>query len=99
MKSLSVNSIKVIVSDNVKCFSVGSFLVYEQVDNFLGISDLLRSGKMKTKGVDLADLVKSLVCGVIDGKKSVKAIFEDSQTTGKGDFVPKIRELSWRASN
>ena len=87
MKSLSVNSIKVIVSDNVKCFSVGSFLVYEQVDNFLGISDLLRSGKMKTKGVDLADLVKSLVCGVIDGKKSVKAIFEDSQTTGKGDFV------------
>lgn len=87
MRSLQVNSIKTIVSENVKCFSVGSFLVYEQVDSFLGISEQLRSAKIKVKGVDLADITKTLVCGVIDGKKSVKAIFEDSQTTGKSDYV------------
>jgi transposase len=87
MNSMQINEVKVIVDENTKCFSVGSFLTYQQIDGLLGISNLLRSKGLKVKGVDLADIVKVLVCGVLDGKKSVRAIVEDAKLTGKFDFV------------
>lgn len=87
MKSMSVSSLKVFGCDQVKSFSAGSLLMYEAVDKLLDISGLLRSSGLKGKGVDLADLVKTLVCGVLDGKRSVRAIDSDLKSSGKADYV------------
>lgn len=61
--------------------------MYESVDKLLGISELLRSSGLKVRGVDLADIVKSLGCGVLDGKRSIRAIDLDVKDSGKADYV------------
>lgn len=74
-------------SEQVKSFSAGSLLMYGAVDKLLDISGLLRSSGLKAKGVDLADIVKTLTCGVLDGKRSVRAIDLDVKGSGKADYV------------
>lgn len=91
MGNMVVSSLKVFGSDQVKSFSAGSLLMYESVDELLDIGGLLRSSDLKAKGVDLADLVKSLACGVLDGKRSIRAIDLDVKGSGKANYVnPKL---------
>lgn len=92
MNSMSVSSLKVFGSKEIKSFSAGSFLMYEQVDELLDITGLLRSSGLKVKGVDIGDEIKTLVCGVLDGKKSILAISNDVKDSGKADYVN--RDLS-----
>src|SRR3989338_8492588 len=87
MKSMHIFSLKVFGSEQVKSFSAGSLLMYESVDNLLDISGLLRSSGLKVKGVDLADIVKPVTCGVLDGKRSIRAIDLDVNGSGKADYV------------
>ena len=87
MKSTGVFSFKVFGSDKIKSFSAGSLLMYESVDKLLNISGLLRSSGLKVKGVDLADIVKPITCGVLDRKRSIRAIDLDVKGSGKADYV------------
>lgn len=87
MNSMGVFSLKVFGLDQVKSFSAGSLLMYESVDKLLDVSGLLRSSGLKVRGVDLADIVKSLGCGVLDGKRSIRAIDLDVKGSGKADYV------------
>ena len=87
MKSMHIFPLKVFGLEQVKCFSAGSLLMYESVDELLDIGSLLRFSGLKVKGVDLADIVKSLACGVLDGKRSVRAIDSDVKGSGKADYV------------
>src|SRR3989344_6658353 len=91
MKSMHIFPLKVFGSDQIKSFSAGSLLMYESVDELLDISGLLRSSGLKVKGVALADLVKSLACGVLDRKRSIHAIDLDVKDSGKADSMnPKL---------
>lgn len=84
MKSLVVSSLKVFDSP---AFSAGAILIYERVDALIDISGLIKASGIKLKGVPLQQLVKALVTGVLNGKRSVKAIYEDIKANGAAKYI------------
>lgn len=84
MKSMHVFSLKVFGSP---AFSVGSLFMYEKVDLLLDITSLVEASGIKLKGVPLAQLVKAIVAGVLNGKRSVNAIYDDIHENGAAKYV------------
>ena len=84
MKSMNVFSFKVFGSP---AFSAGSLFMYEKVDSLLDITGLIEASGIKLKGVPLAQLIKAIAAGVLNGKRSVNAIYEDIQENGSAKYV------------
>ncbi len=84
MKYMNVFSLKVFGS---LAFSAGSLLMYEKVDALINISELIDASGIKVKGVKLHQLIKALVIGVLNGKKSVSQIFDDIKTNGTAKYI------------
>src|SRR4030042_1602564 len=84
MKSMNVFSLK---SFDSPAFSAGSLFMYEKIDALLGITGLIEASGIKLKGVPLAQLIKAIVAGVLNGKRSVNAIYDDIQENGSAKYV------------
>ncbi len=84
MKTMNVFSIKVFGSP---AFSAGTLFIYEKVDSLLDITGLVEASGLKLRGVPLAQLVKAIVAGVLNGKRSVNAIYDDFQENGSAKYV------------
>ena len=77
------NQINIKIDSEVKSFSAGTVLMYQEVDKLLGISKIINNYNLKEKGVPLEDCIKFLVCGVLDQKRSVREIHNNKDTLGK----------------
>lgn len=75
MHSLSVSEIKPIGYS----FSAGLLLMWEAVDKEVGITEFIRQSGLKVRGVPLSELVKTLILGTMDHKKSILAIWGYAQ--------------------
>lgn len=86
MNSMNVFSLKVFGSP---AFSAGGLFMYEQVDSLIDISRLIEDSGIKVKGVPLARLVKAIVTGILNGKKSVSQIYSDIKANGAARYIGK----------
>ena len=77
------NQINIKIDSEVKSFSAGTVLMYQEVDKLLSISKIIKNYNLKEKGVPLEDCIKFLVCGVLDQKRSVREIHNNKDTLGK----------------
>ena len=86
MKSMDVFSFK---SFDSPAFSAGPLFMYEKVDALLDITGLIEASGLKLRGVPLAQLIKAIVAGVLNSKRSVNAIYEDINSNGAAKYIGK----------
>lgn len=84
MKTMNISSLKVFDSP---AFSAGPLFMYEKVDTLLDITGLIETNGLKLRGVPLAQLINAIVTGVLNGERSVNAIYEDINSNGTAKYI------------
>ena len=84
MKSMDIFSFK---SFDSPAFSAGPLFMYEKVDALLDITGLIEASGLKLRGVPLAQLIKAIAAGVLNGKRSLNAIYDDIKSNGAAKYV------------